>query len=269
MELRADRRYLTETAYADAGLLSDRGSLYTHQRPRIDLAAELLAALGGSPLGLVVDIGCGPGTYFGPLAYEGAFVIGLDLSLGMLRAIASPLAPLVVSDAASLPIRDAMVDTALAMHMLYHLPRPEEAVAEAARVLNDSGRLVAAVGGDSHLKEMKELWLPLLEEAGLDQELADLGLVNSRLPTERLDDLLRAHFHEVDQRNLVSKVYLNDPAPLVRYAASTTAAKVAAEQGAQMAARLEAACREVLAAKNEITVTTEVVLFAASRPVRR
>ena len=53
------------------------------------------------------------------------------------------------------------------MHMLYHVPDPAMAVAEASRVLRRAGKLLVATNGRRHLAEMNELWLPLLDRTGL------------------------------------------------------------------------------------------------------
>lgn len=98
MELRADRAYLATTAYADDGPLADRMALYEHQRPRIDLEAEVLARLGLVACRRVADIGCGNGRYVGPLASRGAAVVAFDLSAGMLRSVTAIALELAIRD---------------------------------------------------------------------------------------------------------------------------------------------------------------------------
>ena len=58
----------------------------------------------------------------------------------------------------------AALDAALAMHMLYHLPRPEAGLAELRRVLRPSGRLVVSTNDDT----LDGLW-QLFRDAGLDR----------------------------------------------------------------------------------------------------
>jgi SAM-dependent methyltransferase len=152
------------------------------------------------------------------------------------------------------------------MHMLYHVPDPGVAVAELARVLRDEGQLVAAVGGARHLAEANELWMPLLAEAGLDDTLEELGLVNNRLTPCRLREILDHHFVRVTTRLLASQVILRDPAPLLRHAASTSAAQVTEELGVEMMARLDAAAARVIRRHGALRITTEIAWFGATAP---
>ncbi len=117
--------------------------------------------------------------------------------------------------------------------------------------------------GPGHLAEANQLWVPLLREAGVDAALQDIGLVNSRLSVDRLGALLRESFADVGLDMLASQVVLHSAAPLVRHASSTTAAKVAAAQGAEMAGWLAQAVEEAIARDGAFRVTTEVAMFTA------
>lgn len=262
-DLRADRAYLAQVAYADDSGLRDRVSLYDYQQPRIDLVSEALSRLGELEGKTVGDIGCGNGVYLSALAAAGAAPVGLDLSAGMLKAVPTGSGPLAVADAQCLPLRTASLDGALAMHMLYHVPVPALAVRETRRVLRRGGHLVAAIGGPAHLVQARQLWSDLSREARLSQELQDLGLTNTRLPVSRLEELLRAYFPEVQLSALTSEVVLRDPAALIRFASSTTTAKLAMAQGTDMPARLGAAVDDIIGAEGAFRVTTEVALFTA------
>jgi SAM-dependent methyltransferase len=199
-DLRADPAYLAKVAYADDHLLRDRVSLYDHQQPRIDLVGEVMHRLGKLNTRVVADIGCGNGTYLRALSGAGAVAVGLDLSTGMLRAVPGGPRDLVLSDAQSLPLRTACLDAAIAMHMLYHVPDPALAVREAGRAIRPGGRFITAIGGPGHLREARQLWSGLLREAGLSQELQDLGLTNTRLSVPRLREILQENFSEVRLR---------------------------------------------------------------------
>jgi SAM-dependent methyltransferase len=260
MPKRSDHRYLVDVAYADPSALSARAALYDFQHPRIDLVAEALALLG--PIGgqRVADVGCGDGRYVAALGQAGARVVAIDLSKGMLDGIAAPRPPSIVADAQVLPLPDASVDVVLLMHMLYHVPDPARAVAEARRVMRDDGRLLLAVNGADHLSEMNALWLPHLDEAGLRADVEDLGLVNPRVKAADARVLLGRVFRTVEERLLRSTVTVTDPAPVVRHAASTTGATTSPDILVRFASDVAAA----IAAHGAFRVTTDVAMFLAS-----
>ncbi|MBO0730882.1 MAG: class I SAM-dependent methyltransferase [Acidimicrobiaceae bacterium] len=262
--LRADRAYLTSSAYADDRLLHARQSLYDHQRPHVDLVGETVRALGQISGRRVLDVGCGNGAYHSALETAGAVLVGLDLSRGMLQSLAGPISGKLVADAQALPLASACVDAVLAMHMLYHVPDPVVAVDEFARVLRRPGRLVASVGGAHHLVEAQEMWASLLAEVGLDSKDGDLGLINNRLPADRLEQILTERFDHVVFRTLTSQVVLDTPEPIVRHAASTTAAKEAHRLGADLIARFQDLVASTINRDGLLHVTTEVAWFSAT-----
>ena len=110
----------------------------------------------------IADIGCGVGVPLlpvGPTVMDGQDVIGGDLSLGQLRSVASassgPSPSLLQFDAARLPFRSASFGCAVARHMLYHVPDPRLAAAEAARVIRDAGLFVATTNSSSSRPELQ------------------------------------------------------------------------------------------------------------------
>ena len=262
MSKRADSRYLAEVAYATDEGFNARLSLYEHQDPRIDLVAEVTASLGNIDGAVVVDVGCGTGQYIGALGVGGARVVGLDLSLGMLKAARSGTrVPLAVANAGRLPVADASADIVLLLHMLYHLPEPEDGIAEAARILREGGQVVVATNGRDHLREMNEIWLPLLGDAGVLDDAADVGLVNPRLDGDAARALLARRFETVAERSLRSTVVVTDPAPVLAHAASTTAGRSVAPQ---LLGAMTKAVETIIGRTGAFRVTTEVALFHAS-----
>jgi SAM-dependent methyltransferase len=95
----------------------------------------------------VLDVGCGPGTITAAAAARGATAVGVDLAVEML-ALARERHPgieFVEGDAEELPFADGAFDAVVGGFILNHLPAPERAVADAARVLAPGGRLAVAV----------------------------------------------------------------------------------------------------------------------------
>ena len=246
---RADTRYLREVAYADPSGLAARSSLYDFHQPYIDLKSEALALLAPLDGRVVGDVGCGNGRYIDALRGAGARVVGIDLSVGMLAGVSSPPA-LVAADSQALPLTDASLDAVMMMHMLYHVPDPAMAVAEASRVLRPAGTLLVATNGRGHLVEMNELWLPLLDRTGLRVPLEDSGLVRFQDPS--------VHW-------LRSSVIVTDAAPVIRHAASTTAAQAVGEQREELMRELSDTITAQIGRDGRFTITTEVAFVTATK----
>jgi SAM-dependent methyltransferase len=90
----------------------------------------------------LLDVGCGPGYVAAAAAERGARPSGLDFSREMV-AIAQKMFPHIEfreGDAQNLPFPDATFDRVLANFALLHLSDPEQACAEAFRVLKHGGK---------------------------------------------------------------------------------------------------------------------------------
>jgi SAM-dependent methyltransferase len=102
----------------------------------------LLDALELKPGQTLLDVACGPGYVAAEAARRGAVVTGVDFSAAMVELARRrhPALQLREGDAQALPFADASFD-ALAMNFgLLHLDQPQQALAEAARVLAPGGR---------------------------------------------------------------------------------------------------------------------------------
>jgi len=106
------------------------------------VAAEMTSKLGDRRC-QVLDVGCGAGFLSNHLGSLGHEVTGLDASDDAL-AVATRHDPghtvrYQKGDALKLPFEDASFDVVCAMDFLEHVEDPEQAIAEAARVLRPSG----------------------------------------------------------------------------------------------------------------------------------
>ena len=95
----------------------------------------------------LLDVGCGPGHIAAAAAVRGAVPIGLDAAAGMV-AVARGRHPEVEfqeGDAERLQFPDASFDAVVAGFVVNHLPAPERALAEFARVVRRKGRVALTV----------------------------------------------------------------------------------------------------------------------------
>jgi len=101
-------------------------------------------ALALRPGERVLDVGAGTGVSTAELARSGAYAIGADLSVGMLRAgrATRRTVPLVAGDALRLPFPDAAFDAVTISFALRNVVDTEAALHELARVTRKGGRLV-------------------------------------------------------------------------------------------------------------------------------
>ncbi len=264
---RVDPSYLVNYAYADRARLGSRIALYGLQEPRIDLVAQVCGALGPTDGLKILDVGTGDGRYARAIARSGANVTALDLSLGMVSEVEGVWARL-CADAQRLPFRDGSIDRLIAAHMLYHLARPEHALAEFARVLTANGVTVVTSNTERHLSEMARIWNESLMVQGLDPTDSNFALRNLELPVDRLLADLEVTFGRVESRLLTSSLRCDEVEPVVRYVASTTAAMTTSELGHDVVTPFGEQVRRFIERDGGFEVTTEVVLISCTEPIR-
>ncbi|MCI4320927.1 MAG: methyltransferase domain-containing protein [Thermoplasmata archaeon] len=126
---------------------------------------QLLDAALVGPGDSVLDVAAGPGPVSAAAAARGARPVALDFSMAMLR-LGDPAIPKIRAGAARIPARDATFDRVVSNLGLLHLPEPDAAIREAARVVRPGGVVAFSVWGPDALA------LTIVPRA-----LADLGLV--------------------------------------------------------------------------------------------
>ncbi len=131
----------------------------------------LLERAGVGPGMRVLDVACGPGHLSAAAAARGATPVGIDLAEGMLEQArqANPGLDLVRADAEELPFGDAEFDGVFGGFVLNHLPHPERALREAARVARPGARLAFSVWDRPERTRLNALLGDAVEAAGGDR----------------------------------------------------------------------------------------------------
>lgn len=121
-----------------------RAPLYDDATARAALQAipALLAAVRLKPGDRLLDVGCGPGYAAGAAHALNARVEGIDFAPAMIDAARRRFPGLAFSlgEACALPADDATFDVVVSSIVLFHVPDPARAIAEAFRVLKPGGR---------------------------------------------------------------------------------------------------------------------------------
>lgn len=114
-----------------------------------EVARGIFRAIGDHQLGELVDIGTGTGTMIHLLAARADYIIGIDRSPEMLRFGRAKLlqggvtnAELRQGDMNALDLPSGSADTVILHQVLHYAPRPAAVIAEAARILKPTGKLI-------------------------------------------------------------------------------------------------------------------------------
>lgn len=142
-----------------------------------------IAAAGIRPGATVADVGTGTGFLAEAALDQGARVIGIDISEGMLDQVSTrlsgrPFEPR-QTDGTELPLADAEVDAVLANMFLHHAEDPSATIARMARALKPGGTLVIT-DADTHTHEwlrteQHDRWLGF-DRADIARWFRDAGL---------------------------------------------------------------------------------------------
>jgi SAM-dependent methyltransferase len=158
----------------------------------------------------VLEVGGGPGELAARIAGElGCEVIMVDVSPRMVELAAARGVDARVGDVQRLDFEDGAFDCAVAAWMLFHLPDIDAGLAELARVLRPSGRLVAATNSSDHLVELREI--------------AGSAAWARTFTRENGGEIIRRHFERVERRDADGWVTIDDPAAVEGFVASLDA----------------------------------------------
>ena len=155
--------------------------------------------------GPVCDVGCGPGEVARYLKDQGADVLGIDLSLGMVAEAArlSPDIPFYQGNMLTLDVPDGSWAGIAAFYSLIHIPRPQivSALRELGRVLQPGGVLLLSFHIGSETVHTAEWWG---QAVSLDFNFYQPGEMEDWLAQAgfgRVETLLREPYPEVEHQS--------------------------------------------------------------------
>ncbi len=134
----SDRRFFYETIANEFDSLMNSFDL----ERRLSIIFDEL--LPGDLTGMrTLDLGCGTGWFSQRARARGARLVSADISLTLVHiARRRAQSDAVVADAGALPFAAASIDLIISSEMLEHLPQPECAIQELARVVSPGGVVV-------------------------------------------------------------------------------------------------------------------------------
>jgi len=129
----------------------------------------------------VVDIGTGAGALLPAIkrAAPSAVIVGVDRSQGMLRlAKGKHSGPLALMDVQNLALPANGFQVAVVAFVLFHLPYPEQCLAEVNRVLQPRGAVGTVTWGSENMAPANAIWDDELQSAGA--QILELPAVDNR-----------------------------------------------------------------------------------------
>lgn len=158
--VRADRSAAAERWFAEHAEQWD--ALRSLHIADAEVEAALQNLFANNNLGRLVDLGTGTGRMLALFGDQAISAIGIDRSPEMLRLARAKLAEsglerieLRQGDIGSLPMGDAQADTIILHQVLHYAQHPAAVIAEAARVLDDHGRLILIDFAPHHREELR------------------------------------------------------------------------------------------------------------------
>ena len=157
-------------AYSATGAAWRDGPERVYQR-----LADVLVAASPIPLAgeRVADVGAGTGAASHAIASAGGRPVALDLADGMLRVDQRRRPPAVVADARRLPLASGSCAAVVAAFSFNHVPDPEVALAEAARVVGPGGVVLASAYAEDDAHPVKAAVEAAVAEEGWSARAVD------------------------------------------------------------------------------------------------
>ena len=266
--LGSDPEYLRDTQYRDPSNLQARIALVAKYTQAAEPWYPWLARRFEWPVnGDVLEVGCGPGLFWPHIAslLPRIHLTLTDLSDGMVATAADTLRAVPNVDVADaracnaqvLPFADASFDVAVANHMLYHVPNPEDAARELARVLRPDGVLLASTNSRRHLEAVADIQTEVYGTSTRD-------LVQRRFGRDTGGTVLRDAFGSVQWHEHPGELVCTEPEAVFAFIASTAIAQES--DPAKLTTVREVIARHFEAGDGILRTPVDSGCFVASQP---
>jgi ubiquinone/menaquinone biosynthesis C-methylase UbiE len=261
-----DPTYLKTDQYRDASNLNARIAIHERFSTNLqgwwpwfwDVAAQLPAEAD------VLELGCGSWAMWMACPERippGWRVTVSDFSAGMLDSAWRKLVTLGRGfkfeqiDAQQIPYPDETFDIVIANFMLYHVPDRPRALTEVLRILRPGGTLVAATGGENHLREIKD-WFEHLDLA------LEIAVFRNPFTIENGLEQLQPFFTDIKTMRYGDSLRVTELLPLMAYLKSTA---TYSDNPESAFAKLEHQLADELQTKGAIHITKDTGLFLARK----
>lgn len=261
-----DQQYLRDVQYGSGAKLDVRSFLHrTYATSPIPLPEFAAGLIDWPSSGSFLECGCGNGRFWetGTLPRSVSLTL-TDLSPGMVgEAIARAKlngfgdVRAEACDVQALPFGDEAFDVVIANHMLYHVPDPDLAVAELARVVRRDGVVIVATNGYGHMREINDA---VAEVFGSD----DVEGLYEVFGIDTGEARLREQFSRVVWHAFDNDLIVDDPAAVVAYGLSFPPGELATES---QRAAFEAAVAQRFV-NGRLRIRTRTGVFVCTRPRR-
>lgn len=254
----------TAAHYKDSSKLAVRGGFHARYSNHswFDWVDQRLNLTPGAR---VLDVGCGPGWFWQSCTHlpDDLELTLLDQSAHMVDQATARLAHLnvagsVVSDAAKLPFDDQSFDVVTAMHMLYHMPDPAQALREMHRVLVPGGRCIVTTNSPDNLPQ-----IAALSREAFGSAIDDM--VQDRFGTPVALGLMTDVFEGIAQDTYEDLYRVDDAAPVIDILLSMPPGDKADDAAR---ARLEQAATNLMTAHNGLVSMPSVQDMIAGTKAR-
>ncbi len=224
-----DQDYLRGDQYGTTAKLATRGDLHTRFGTSPISLASFEAGLISWPADAeVLECGSGTGMFWrNGITPTSSRLTLTDLSPAMVEAASAVAAEHGFGavtgrscDVQDLPFDDDSFDVVIANHMLYHVPDPDRALAELARVMRPDGVALVATNGRGHMAAIVDAIREVFDN--YPDELYDVFGIDSG------EARLRDHFTSITWHAFANDLLVDDLGAAEAYARSFPPAETAA-----------------------------------------